>query len=140
MKATLKLKGAIGFEAVADSGHPVFMDASPDVGGADAGPRPMEMVLMGLGGCSGIDVISILRKGRQQVTDCEIVLDAQRADTIPKVFTRIHVHYILTGHNLDPRKVERAASLSMEKYCSVTRMLEKSVEISHDHEIVQASA
>ena len=137
MKAKLKHLGKMRFDAAADSGHQITMDASPAVGGENAGPRPMEMVLMGLGGCSGIDVVMILKKSRQQVTGCEIELNAERADTAPKVFTRIHVHYIVTGNNLDRTKVDRAVVLSMEKYCSVTLMLRASVQITHGFEIVE---
>ena len=135
MKVTLERLGNISFTAQTESGHRVIMDAAPAVGGENAGPRPMEMVLMGLGGCSGIDVISILNKSRQQVSKCTIELSAERADTIPRVFTHIHVHYVLSGNELDSKKVERAILLSMEKYCSVTRMLEKAASISHDFEI-----
>ncbi len=139
MKVKLKHFGVMSFEAVADSGHPVVMAGAPEIGGAgdgpQAGPRPMEMVLMGLGGCSGIDVMLILNKSRQRVRTCEIEIEAERADAVPAVFTRIHVRYIFSGENLDRKKVARAVALSMEKYCSVTRMLEKSAVITHDFEI-----
>lgn len=126
----------MGFEARNENGHRVRIAASPDVGGGGDGPRPMEMVLMGLGGCSGIDVMLILKKSRQQVRTFEIDIEADRADSVPAVFTRIHVHYRLSGDNLDPKKVARAAALSMEKYCSVTRMLSHAATITHDIEIV----
>ena len=135
MKARLRHFGKMRFEAVADSGHPVILSASPDLGGESHGPRPMEMVLMGLGGCSGIDVLLILNKSRQRVHTCEIELSAERADAVPAVFTRIHVRYILSGENLDRRKVARAVALSMDKYCSVTQMLSSTVAITHDFEI-----
>ncbi len=140
MKVRLKQFGALNFEARADSGHRVVMAASPEVGGEGAGPRPMEMVLMGLGGCSGIDVALILRKSRQRVRDFEIDIEAERADAVPAVFTRIHVHYRFRGENLDPGKVARAVALSMEKYCSVTRMLERAATITHDFEIIAPDA
>jgi putative redox protein len=137
MKVSLQKIGPIAFEATADSGHSVVMDGSPDNGGDNMGSRPMEMMLMGLGGCSGIDVALILQKGRQQVSDCRIEIEGQRADAVPAVFTDIHVHFTITGKQLDPKKVARAISLSMEKYCSVTRMLEASVNITHDFNIVE---
>ncbi|MGI9309982.1 MAG: OsmC family protein [bacterium] len=136
MKATLKHFGKMSFEAVADSGHRVVVSASPEVGGEGDGARPMEMVLIGLGGCSGIDVMLILRKSRQLVASCEIELRAERADAVPAVFTRIHAHFRIGGDDLDRRKVARAVSLSIEKYCSVARMLEPSVAITHGFEIV----
>lgn len=138
MKATLHKIGKIAFAGKADSGHRVVMDGSPDNGGENQGTRPMEMVLLGLGGCSGIDVSLILEKSRQKVTDCRIELDGKRADTVPAVFTDIHIQYIVSGENLDPKKVDRAVSLSMEKYCSVTRMLAPSVNITHGFEISEA--
>ncbi len=139
MKVTLKHFGTMNFEASA-RGQRVVMAASPEVGGEPLGVRPMEMVLMGLGGCSGIDVMLILKKSRQRVSACEIEIEAARADTLPAVFTRIHVHYRLSGDNLVRSKVARAVALSMEKYCSVTRMLEGSVTITHGFEIVAAPA
>ena len=114
MKATLRKTGKIAFEVTTDSGHTFTTDGSPDHGGGNAGPRPMEMVLAGLGGCSGIDVLLILEKSRQDVTDCRITLDAKRADAVPAVFTDIHLHYTVVGNDLDPKRVERAVSLSME--------------------------
>ncbi len=105
-------------------------------GGKDLGARPMEVVLSGLGGCSAIDVMLILKQSRQSVSNCEIEITANRADTIPKVFTDIQIHYILTGIDMDSKKVDRAVKLSMEKYCSVTRMLEPTVRITADFEIV----
>jgi len=125
------------FVAESESGHGVIIDSSPEVGGRNLGPRPMEMVLMGMGGCTAIDVVSILRKARQQVTDCVVELSAERAETVPKVFTEIHVHYVITGHKLSEKSVARAVSLSADKYCSVSRMLANSVEITHDYQIVE---
>ena len=136
MKIRLTRNENVHFTAVTESGHTVELDGSAAIGGENKGGRPMEMVLAGLGGCSAIDVMSTLKKSRQQVTDCVIDIDAERADAIPAVFTRIHVQYTLSGNNLDPKKVDRAVTLSMEKYCSVTRMLEKTATITHDFKIV----
>lgn len=120
------------------SGHALIMDGPPDHGGADRGPRPMEMVLLGLGGCSSFDVVSILRKGRQQVESCELLMDADRAEQEPKVFTRIHLHFVVRGRGLKESLVERAVNLSAEKYCSASIMLARGgVEISHDYEVVE---
>ncbi len=136
MKIHLKKISTIGYEAVTESGHSVKMDGSLENGGENLGIRPMEMVLLGLAGCSGIDVALILQKSRQQVTNCEIAVEGNRADAVPAVFTDIHLKFSVSGENLDPKRVSRAISLSMEKYCSVTRMLEHTVKITHDYEIV----
>ena len=128
----------MAFQATSDSGHTVLIDSAEAVGGQNRGPRPMEMVLMGMGGCSAIDVMSILQKKRQEVTDCVIDLDARRAETVPKVFTHIHARYVVTGRNVSEKAVERAVSLSMEKYCSATRMLASSVEITYDYVVREA--
>ena len=138
MKARVKLVEAITFVAESGSGHAVVMDASPEVGGRDMGARPMEMVLMGAGGCSAIDVVHILRKARQDLADCVVELEADRAAEDPKVFTRIHMHYVVTGRNLNPAQVERAIKLSKEKYCSATIMLAKTAEVTSDFEIREA--
>ncbi|WP_148864417.1 OsmC family protein [Marinobacter fonticola] len=139
MKATIDWTGEASFKATSGSGHNVQLDGPPDHGGKDLGPRPMEMVLMGLGGCSAFDVMSILQKSRQEVTDCRCELDAERADAVPAVFTRIHLHFVVTGRNLKDNLVKRAVSLSAEKYCSASIMLEKGgVEITHDYEIHEA--
>jgi putative redox protein len=113
------------------------MDGSPDAGGRDLGIRPMEMVLLGLGGCTAFDVISILKKSRQAVVDCVLEIDSDRADTIPKVFTRIHIHFVISGKNLDRAKVKRAIDLSADKYCSASEMLGKVAVMTHDFEIVE---
>ena len=120
------------------SGHAVVMDASPDVGGRDLGARPMEMVLMGAGGCSAIDVVHILRKARQDLVDCVVEVEGERAAEDPKVFTRIHMHYVVTGRGLNPAQVERAIRLSKEKYCSATIMLARTAEVTSDFEIREA--
>ena len=137
MKATITLQEGSTFEGVAGSGHRVTMDVAPEVGGRNLGLRPMEMVLLGLGGCTAIDVLHMLRKGRQPITDMQVELDAERADDAPKVFTRIHVHFVLTGAGLDPHKIERAIKLSANKYCSASMMLNKTAEMTHDFEIVE---
>ena len=138
MKARVKLVEGITFIAESGSGHAVVMDASPDVGGRNLGARPMELVLMGAGGCSAIDVVHILRKSRQDMVDCIVELEAERAPEDPKVFTRIHMHYIVTGRGLNPAQVERAIKLSKEKYCSATIMLAKTAEVTSDYEIREA--
>jgi putative redox protein len=119
------------------SGHSVVMDGAPDAGGRNVGFRPMEMLLLGLGGCSAFDVMHILKRGREKVTDCVVELDGQRAETDPKVFTRITMRYIVTGHALDHNKVERAVKLSAEKYCSATAIMSKTATIEHVVEIVE---
>ena len=137
MKARVKLVEEVCFVGQSESGHSVVMDGAPEAGGRNLGVRPMEMLLMGLGGCSAFDVVMILRKSRQQVTDCVAELDATRADSDPKVFTKIHVHFTVSGKSLDPRRVEQAVKLSAEKYCSASIMLGKTAEITHDFEIVE---
>jgi len=126
----------MSFVGESDSGHSVVMDSSVDAGGRDLGVRPMEMLLLGLGGCTAIDVVSILHKSRQQIVDCEVEIEAERAAEIPRVFTKIHVHFIVSGKNLDPGKVRKAVELSADKYCSASKVLEKAAEISHDFEVV----
>lgn len=139
MKASIDWAGEASFKATSGSGHTVQMDGPPDHGGRDLGPRPMEMLLMGLGGCSSLDVMSILQKSRQDVTDCRAEIEAERADEVPAVFTRIHLHFVVTGHKLKDNLVKRAVSLSAEKYCSASIMLEKAgVAITHSHEIREA--
>jgi len=140
MKATVDWTGNASFKATSGSGHSVQLDGPPDHGGENLGPRPMEMLLMGLGGCSAFDVMSILKKSRQDVTACHAELEAERADAVPAVFTRIHLHLVVTGNSLKDNLVKRAVSLSAEKYCSASIMLEKAgVEISHSYEVHQAS-
>lgn len=138
MKARVKLVEGITFVAESGSGHAIVIDASPEVGGRNAGSRPMELVLMGAGGCSAIDVVHILRKSRQDLVDCVVELEADRADEDPKVFTRIHFHYVVTGRGLNPLQVERAIKLSKDKYCSATIMLAKTAKITSDFEIREA--
>ncbi len=138
MKARVKLIEDVCFAGQSESGHTVVMDGAPEAGGKNLGVRPMEMLLMGLGGCSAFDVVMILRKSRQQITDCVADLSATRADSDPKVFTHIHVHFTVTGKGLDPKRVEQAVKLSAEKYCSASIMLGKTAEITHDFEIVES--
>lgn len=126
------------FVGESGSGHSVVMDGSPDAGGRDLGVRPMEMLLLGLGGCTAFDVISILRKSRQNVIDCEINIEAERATEIPKVFTQIHLHFVVSGRELKADRVEKAVNLSADKYCSASQMLGKVATITHDFEIVEA--
>lgn len=141
MKATVKWEGPGGMalEARADSGHTVIMDVSPEAGGQNKGFRPMEMMLLGMGGCTSFDVISILQKGREDVTNCVAQMEATRADDVPKVFTKIHIHFVVTGRALSAAKVERAIELSANKYCSASIMIGKTAEITHDFEIVETT-
>jgi len=137
MQARIKWLDHMTFVGEAGSGHSVVMDGAPGVGGRDLGVRPMEMVLLGLGGCTAFDVVFILKKARQPVEDCEIQVSAERAEDVPKVFTRIHLHYVIKGKDLSEKHVARAVKMSAEKYCSVSRMLEDTVELTHDYEIVE---
>ena len=121
--------------AQSPSGHALVIDGPPELGGHNLGPRPMELLLMGMGGCTAIDVVNILRKARQDLRGCEIEIEAQRADSDPKVFTQIHVHFILTGADLSVKHIERAIHLSAEKYCSASIMLGKTAQITHTFEI-----
>ncbi len=136
MKARISWQEGVSFRGETDSGHTVLMDGAQEAGGKNLGPRPMEMILLGLGGCTAFDVVLILRKSRQMVTDCQIEIEAQRAPTDPKVFTRIHLHFIVTGKELNPQQVERAINLSAEKYCSASMMLRETVNITHDYMII----
>lgn len=137
MKARIKLSEGVTFIAESGSGHAIVVDGSPDVGGRNLGARPMELVLMGTGACSAIDVVLILRKARQVIEDCVVELEAERAESEPKVFTRIRMHYVVTGKGLNPAQVERAINLSKDKYCSASAMLAKTAEITADFEIVE---
>lgn len=138
MKATVKWLDNMSFVGESESGHSVVMDGPPDSGGRNMGVRPMEMVLLGMGGCTAFDLVLILQRQRQEVVDCHVELEADRADDVPKVFTRIHVRYVVTGKGLDEKKVARAVDMTAEKYCSVSIMLSKAVEITHDYQIVEA--
>lgn len=140
MKATIKWTGDVSFVGETESGHQVSMDGAPEAGGRNRGARPMEVMLLGMGGCTAFDVVHILRKARQEVSDCTAYIDAERADADPKVFTRIHVHFVVSGNNLKPAQVERAIHLSAEKYCSASIMLAKTAAITHDYEIIETAA
>jgi putative redox protein len=135
MKARVKWIEGVAMLGESGSGHGVVMDGPPELGGRNLGVRPMEMLLLGMGGCTQFDVLLILRRARQDVTDCVVELEAERAESDPKVFTRIHAHFIITGHDLSRRHVERAIQLSAEKYCSASIMLGASAEVTHDFEI-----
>lgn len=137
MKARIKWVENVCFMGESDSGHAVILDGAPDAGGRNLGMRPMEMLLIGMGGCTSFDVVTILKKARQPVSDCVAEIEAERADSVPKVFTKIHVHFVVSGKGLNPVQVERAVKLSAEKYCSASIMLGKAAEISHDFEIVE---
>jgi putative redox protein len=137
MKCRIKWLDHMTFVGESGSGHAMVMDGAPEHGGRDMGVRPMEMLLLGLGGCTAFDVMSILKKSRQTVIDCEVNIDSDRAEEVPKVFTRIHVHFTVSGKNLDPTKVEKAVNLSADKYCSASLMLGKTAKISHDFEIIE---
>ncbi len=136
MKATISWVDGAMFVGEAGSGHAIVIDGPPEAGGRNAGFRPMELVLTGLGACTAFDVVSILKKSRQPIADCKVTLEAERAETVPKVFTRIHIHFIVTGAGLKAAAVKRAVDLSAEKYCSATMMLREAVAITHDFEII----
>lgn len=135
MKARVRWLDGAAMSAESGSGHQLVLDGPPDHGGRNRGIRPMEMLLLGMGGCTELDVLHVLRRARQEVTGCVVELEAERAATDPKVFTRIHVHFVLTGRSLNPRHVERAIRLSAEKYCSASIMLGATAEVTHDFEI-----
>ena len=136
MKAEVSWQGEAKFCGKTESGHEVLMDGPPDKGGVNAGPRPMETLLLGMGGCSSFDVVYILERSRQQVTGCRLEIDAERADTEPAVFTRIRLHFIVSGVDLKESLVRNAVRLSAEKYCSASIMLARGgVDISHSYEI-----
>lgn len=139
MKAQIKWVDGAMFLGESGSGHTIVMDGPAEAGGRNMGVRPMETVLIGLGGCASYDVVSILKKGRQDVRDVQTLLEAERAETEPKVFTRIHVKFVVTGKNLKEAQVKRAVELSAEKYCSASIMLGRGgVDITHDYEIIEA--
>lgn len=137
MKAVVKWLDNMSFVGESESGHSVVMDGPPESGGRNLGVRPMEMVLLGMGGCTAFDVVMILQRQRQAITDCHVELSAERADEVPKVFTKIHAHYVVKGSALDEKKVARAVDMTAEKYCSVSIMLANSVDITHDFEIIE---
>jgi putative redox protein len=138
MKVRIKWIENVCFAGESESGHAIVMDGAAEGGGRNIGPRPMETVLIGTGGCTAYDVVHILRKARAPVADCVVEIDAARAAEDPKVFTRIHFHFIVTGKRLKAQQVERAIQLSAEKYCSASIMLGKTAEITHDFELREA--
>ena len=141
MKATVKWTDGAMFVGESGSGHSVVMDGPEDLGGRNLAARPMEMLLLGTGGCSIYDVLSMLKKSRQQVVDCRVEMDADRADAVPAVFTRINMHFVVTGVGLKESHVKRAVELSAEKYCSASIMLcAAGVEMTHSYEIVEFAA
>ena len=136
MQTTINWLEKVQFRATADSGHTVSIDGPPDAGGENQGTRPMELMLMGVGGCTSFDVVNILVKGRQKVTKCVTHITAERADEVPQVFEKIHIHFAMAGENLDPKRVDRAIHLTAEKYCSASIMLQRAgVEVTHSFEI-----
>lgn len=128
----------MAFMAETGTGHILNMDGAPEAGGRNLAPRPMELMLAGAGGCTAFDVVLILQRSRQNISACEVSLQAERAETDPKVFTKINLHFTVKGKDLDPSKVERAINLSHDKYCSATAMLGKTAEINLSFEIVQS--
>ncbi len=139
MEAVIDWRGDVEFEVTSGSGHRLILDGPPESGGKNAGPRPMELVLMGVGACSAFDVVTILRKQREDVLGCKTILKADRADEVPKVFTTITMHFVVTGRNLTDAKVARAVELSADKYCSASIMLKRGgVDVQHSFEIVAA--
>jgi putative redox protein len=138
MHASVRWLENVAFEAKSASGHSIIMDGSPEYGGENRGARPMELILMGLGGCASFDIVTILKKARQDITDVRCELQAERADSIPAVFTKIHLHFVVSGRKVKPNQVEKAVHLSAEKYCSASKMLmDGGVEISHDFEVIE---
>ncbi len=136
MNTRVKWLDNMSFVGESPSGHSVVMDGPPEAGGRNLGVRPMEMLLLGLGGCSSFDIVSMLKKGKQDLVDCEVEISAERADSEPKVFTKIHLHFVLSGNNLSEKRVARAVELSAEKYCSASIMLGKTAKVTHDFEII----
>ncbi len=136
MKARVKWVEDVQFVGESGTQHSIIMDGPEELGGRGTGMRPMELLLLGLGGCTSFDVVEMLKKSRQNIVDCVVEIDGQRSESIPKVFTDIHVHFIITGTNVKEAQVKRAINLSSEKYCSASLMLEKSANITHDYEII----
>jgi putative redox protein len=140
MKARVKWVEDRTFVGESGTGHRIVLGAAHGSEGRTPGPSAMELVLIGLGGCSAYDVVDILEKGREPIESVVLELDADRAEQVPKVFTRIHLHYVVKGRGLNPEKVERAIALSVEKYCSASAMMAKTAAITHDFEIVETTA
>lgn len=135
MEVRIKWVEGVAFVGESETGHAVVLDGAPENGGRNIGMRPMEMLLIGMGACTSFDVVTILKKARQPIVDCVAEINADRADEVPKVFTKIHVHFVVTGAGLNAVQVERAVKLSAEKYCSASIMLAQACEITHDFEI-----
>lgn len=140
LKVRVKWIEGVAFMGESETGHAVVLDGAPENGGRNIGMRPMEMLLIGMGACTSFDVVTILKKSRQAVVDCVADVTAERAGEVPKVFTKIHVHFVITGDDLNERQVARAVALSAEKYCSASIMLSKSVVITHDFEMKAVGA
>lgn len=140
MEARIKWVEGKTFVGTSGSGHSIVLGAATEPGGPTPGPSPMELMLLGTGGCSSVDVVLILQRGREAVEDCECRVTAERAPEDPKVFTKIHLHFIVTGKGLSPQKVERAVQLSAEKYCSASIMMAKAAEVTHDFEVIDTAA
>lgn len=140
MKTQVKWREAGSFVGQTDSGHALVMDGPAEFGGKNLGPRPMELLMVGLGGCTSFDVVLMLQKARQKILDCIVDIDAERADEIPKVFTKIHIHFRVYGEDLSEKHVSRCVSMSANKYCSASIMLGKTAEITHDYEIIEGPA
>ena len=136
MKTRVKWLDNMSFVGESGSGHSIVMDGPPEFGGRNLGVRPMEMLLLGLGGCASFDVVSMLKKSKQDLVDCEVEITAERADEEPKVFTKIHLHFVISGNDLSDKRVARAIELSAEKYCSASIMLGKTAAVTHDYEII----
>jgi len=136
MKTRVKWLDNMSFVGESGSGHSIVMDGPPEFGGRNLGVRPMEMLLLGLGGCASFDVVSMLKKSKQDLVDCEVEIAAERASEEPKVFTKIHLHFIISGNDLSEKRVKRAIELSAEKYCSASIMLGKTAEVTHDYELI----
>ncbi|MCK5666741.1 MAG: OsmC family protein [Thiotrichaceae bacterium] len=136
MKTRVKWLDNMSFVGESGSGHSIVMDGPPEFGGRNLGVRPMEMLLLGLGGCASFDVVSMLKKSKQDLVDCEVEITAERANEEPKVFTKIHLHFFISGNDLSDKRVARAIELSAEKYCSASIMLGKTAMVTHDYELI----
>ncbi len=139
MTSTVRWTSGMQFVGESGSGHSLVMDGAPEVGGRNTGMRPMEMVLLAAGGCTAMDVVFMLRRARQPLDDCWIEVEGNRVEEIPKVFDKIHLHYVIVGEGLNEKQVKRAVEMSAEKYCSVSQMLGATVEITHDFEIQRSA-
>jgi putative redox protein len=139
MKARVKWIEDVQFIGESGTGHSLIMDGPEESGGHGTGMRPMELLLLGLGGCTSFDVVAMLKKSRQDIKDCVVEISAKRSETVPKIFTHIHVHFVITGDNIKESQVKRAVSLSAEKYCSASLMLGKAAEVTHDYVIINTA-